>query len=122
DTARAAAGGGRVLDARAHDRFRGDHEPIDPRPGHIPGAHSAPFARNLDQATGCFLPAADLRRRYDELGARPGAEVIVYCGSGVSACHDLLALEAIGVTARLYPGSWSQWSADPARPAALGDH
>ena len=138
-------GGGLVLDARAPERYRGEVEPIDARPGHVPGARNAPFAANLDPSTGRFRPPAELRGRYRALGVRfdppvlseepgpPGSveaspsepgEVIVYCGSGVSACHDLLALEAAGLPrerVRLYAGSWSQWASDPSREAALGD-
>ncbi|MFZ0217589.1 MAG: sulfurtransferase [Candidatus Dormiibacterota bacterium] len=102
-----------LLDARAGDRFRGEHEPVDPRAGHVPGAKSAPFAGNLD-AEGRFLPASSLRRRFEVLGVRSGDDAVVYCGSGVSACHDLIALELAGFPgARLYPGSWSDWSRRP---------
>jgi thiosulfate/3-mercaptopyruvate sulfurtransferase len=108
-----------LLDARAAERYRGDVEPIDPRAGHIPGAVSAPWTGNLD-ATGRFLPPAALRDRYASLGAgeRP---VVAYCGSSLTATHDLLALELAGLGGgRLYEGSWSHWSADPDRPAATG--
>jgi len=108
-----------VLDARAPERYRGEQEPIDPRAGHVPGAVSAPFAGNVD-SDGYLLPAEALRRRYAALGARPGREVIAYCGSGVTACSDLLALELAGVPAKLYEGSWSDWSSDPAAPVATG--
>jgi thiosulfate/3-mercaptopyruvate sulfurtransferase len=111
-------GGALLLDARAPERYRGDVEPVDPRAGHIPGADSAPFQENL--AAGRFRDAAALRERYDALGAstRP---TIVYCGSGVTACHDLLAMVVAGLPqARLYPGSWSEWSRDPAAPVAIG--
>jgi thiosulfate/3-mercaptopyruvate sulfurtransferase len=109
-----------VLDARAGERYRGETEPIDPRAGHIPGARSAPFAGNLTAAPHpVFRPAAELRERYEALGAA-GTEPIVYCGSGVTACHDLLALHAAGLRGRLYAGSWSEWSADPALPVATG--
>ena len=101
-----------VLDARAPERYRGEVEPIDPRAGHIPGASNAPFADNL---TGgpipVFLPPESLHRRYRDLGAE-GRDVIVYCGSGVTACHDLLAMHLAGFEGRLYAGSWSEWSAD----------
>ena len=107
-----------VLDARAPERYRGETEPIDPRAGHIPGAVNAPFSANLSE--GRFKDAAALADGYARLGVEPGADVVVYCGSGVSACHNLLALESIGIDARLYPGSWSQWSNDPNRPAATG--
>jgi thiosulfate/3-mercaptopyruvate sulfurtransferase len=119
----ALAGSGVLLDARAAERYRGEVEPIDPRAGHIPGALSAPTGANLDPA-GRFLPAADLRLRFEALGvtAADGAagpvQVGVYCGSGVTAAHEIAALAVAGIDAALYPGSWSQWSADPTRPAA----
>lgn len=110
-----------VLDARAAERFRGEVEPIDPRPGHIPGATSAPHSANLTPGpTPVFLPADVLRQRYAALGA-DRREPIVYCGSGITACHDLLALEIAGLRGRLYAGSWSEWSSDPALPAELGE-
>jgi thiosulfate/3-mercaptopyruvate sulfurtransferase len=110
-----------LLDARAPERFRGDVEPLDPRAGHIPGAANAPWPANLD-SDGRYHPAATLRARLEAVGAKPGQDVVVYCGSGVTACQTLLALEAAGIGgARLYPGSWSQWCADPDRPAATGD-
>ena len=109
-----------VLDARAADRYRGEVEPIDPRAGHIPGAKSAPFSGNLTPgAIPVFLPPAVLRERYAALGADTTPPV-VYCGSGVTACHDLLALRAAGLKGALYAGSWSEWSADPALPVAVG--
>jgi thiosulfate/3-mercaptopyruvate sulfurtransferase len=120
-TADALRAGALVLDARSPERYRGDVEPIDARAGHVPGAVNAPFAANLD-GNGRFLDAAALAARYAALGAGDGREIVVYCGSGVSACHDLLALEHAGIGgARLFPGSWSQWSADPERPVAVGD-
>jgi thiosulfate/3-mercaptopyruvate sulfurtransferase len=110
-----------MLDARAADRYRGDAEPIDPRAGHIPGAKSAPFAGNLTPGPiPVFLPPAALRKRYAALGAE-ASPPIVYCGSGVTACHDLLALAAAGLSGSLYAGSWSEWSADPGLPVATGD-
>ncbi|RYV52173.1 sulfurtransferase [Pengzhenrongella frigida] len=112
----AADTGGVLLDARAAERYRGEVEPIDPRAGHIPGALSAPTGGNLE-GTGRFLPDADLRARFAGLDGLP---VGVYCGSGVTAAHEVAALAAIGVTAALFPGSWSQWSADPARDVAVG--
>jgi thiosulfate/3-mercaptopyruvate sulfurtransferase len=109
-----------VLDARQPERFRGETEPIDPRAGHIPGARSVPCRENVD-ADGRFHPAERLRERFAAAGVRDGAEVVSYCGSGVTACHNLLALEYAGFApGRLYPGSWSQYSAT-AHPAALGD-
>lgn len=113
--------GALVVDARAVERYAGESEPIDARPGHVPGAASAPFAGNLDPATGRFLPAAALAARWRALGALDAREVVAYCGSGVTACHDLLALALVGRDdARLYPGSWSEWAAAPERPAATG--
>ncbi len=110
-----------VLDARAGERYRGEVEPIDPRAGHIPGARSAPFSGNLSAGPApVFLPARELRARYAGLGAERG-EPIVYCGSGVTACHDLLALDLAGLRGRLYGGSWSEWSSDGALPVATGD-
>ncbi len=110
-----------LLDARAPERFRGDVEPLDPRAGHIPGAANAPWPANIG-ADKRYRPAAELRAQLEAAGARPDQDVVVYCGSGVTACQTLLALEAAGFEgARLYPGSWSQWCADPRRPAALGD-
>jgi thiosulfate/3-mercaptopyruvate sulfurtransferase len=117
----AAGGSSVVLDARDRARFRGDTEPVDPRPGHIPGARSLPCRDNVD-ATGRFLPVAELRRRFAGVGVTDGAAVVSYCGSGVTACHTLIALEHAGLGAgRLYPGSWSQYSADESRKAATGD-
>lgn len=98
-----------LLDARAGERFRGEVEPLDPVAGHIPGAVSAPYADNLD--AGRFLPPARLATRFADLGVAEGNRAIVYCGSGVTACHDVLAMEIAGRgTAALYPGSWSEWS------------
>jgi thiosulfate/3-mercaptopyruvate sulfurtransferase len=109
-----------LLDARAGERFRGEQEPLDPRAGHIPGATSVPTAANL-AADGRFLSPDELRERFARAGLPADETPIAYCGSGVSACHLLLAIEHAGLPAgRLYPGSWSQWSADPARPAAKG--
>ena len=110
-----------VVDARSADRFRGDAEPLDPVAGHIPGAVNRPFGSNLGTA-GTFRPAADLRAEFDALlGGRAPATVVHQCGSGITACHNVLAMEIAGLTgARLYPGSWSEWCADPARPVARG--
>lgn len=110
---------GILLDARAGERYRGEVEPVDPIAGHIPGAVSAPTRDNLDGA-GRFLPAATLAQRFAALGVTPGREVGVYCGSGVTAIHELLALELAGIEGTLYPGSWSEWVAGPARPVAVG--
>jgi thiosulfate/3-mercaptopyruvate sulfurtransferase len=110
-----------LIDARGADRFAGENETIDPVAGHIPGAHNHPYAANLD-ARGQFLPGADLRRAWTAtLRGRPPAAVVAMCGSGVTACHNLLALEVAGLAgARLYPGSWSEWIGDPARAVARG--
>ncbi|WP_042375849.1 sulfurtransferase [Streptacidiphilus melanogenes] len=108
-----------LLDARAGERYRGEAEPVDPRAGHIPGALSAPTSDNVD-ASGRFLPPADLATRFRALGATADADIAVYCGSGVTAAHTILALELAGLPATLYPGSWSEWSTDPSRPAATG--
>ena len=111
--------GGLLLDARAAERYRGEAEPVDPRAGHVPGAVSAPTTENL-AADGTFLPAAALAERFLRLAARDGRPVAVYCGSGVTAAHQVAALAEAGIDAALWPGSWSQWAADPARPAATG--
>lgn len=117
DEAAAWAGGtGILLDARAAERYAGLVEPVDPRAGHIPGAVSAPTAANLG-ADGRFLPDEELRARFGGLTG----PVAVYCGSGVTAAHQVAALAAIGVDAALFPGSWSAWSSDPARPVAIGE-
>ena len=108
-----------VIDARAPERYRGDVEPIDPRAGHIPGAVNVPFGGNLD-AEGRFLAPELLRARFEAVGVVPDGDAIVYCGSGVTACHDLLAIEHAGLgRARLFPGSWSRYAATD-RPVATG--
>jgi thiosulfate/3-mercaptopyruvate sulfurtransferase len=113
------ASGGVLLDARAEARYRGEVEPVDPIAGHVPGARSAPTAGNVG-ADGRFLDPAELRRRFAGLGAEPGRAVGAYCGSGVTAAQEVLALELAGVAAALYPGSWSEWVADPSRPVETG--
>lgn len=111
----------RLIDARSPDRYRGENETIDPVAGHIPGAVNRFFKDNLD-AQGRFKPAAELRAAFESLAAsRPSSEVISQCGSGVTACHNLLAMEIAGLPgARLYPGSWSEWCSDPQRPIERG--
>ncbi|WP_280719690.1 sulfurtransferase [Kitasatospora sp. MAP5-34] len=109
---------GLLLDARAGERYRGEVEPLDPRAGHIPGAVSAPTAENVT-ADGRFRTPAELTARFSALGAGE-REVGVYCGSGVTAAHELLALAVAGFPGVLYPGSWSEWSANPENPAATG--
>lgn len=110
---------GVLIDARAGERYRGEQEPIDPRAGHVPGAVSAPTSDNL-QPDQHFRNDAELTDRFTRVGATTSRDVAVYCGSGVSATHEIAALETVGVHAALYPGSWSQWSADTARPVATG--
>lgn len=111
-----------LLDARALPRFKGEVEPIDPIAGHIPGAQCAAFTNNLG-ADGRFLPAEQLKQRFAEkLGERSPTELVAYCGSGVTACHNLFALCLAGYPlGRLYAGSWSEWINDPQRPLAVGD-
>jgi thiosulfate/3-mercaptopyruvate sulfurtransferase len=112
---------GLLLDARASERFEGKVEPIDARPGHIPGARSAPFVANLTGPGGSFRPREELRHRYESLGAGADGPLVAYCGSGVTACHDLLALTLAGFdSALLYEGSWGDWASDPTLPAVLG--
>ncbi|MCF3961746.1 sulfurtransferase [Streptomyces fuscigenes] len=119
DGAAALAREGLLLDARAGERYRGEVEPIDRVGGHIPGAVSAPTTDNVT-ADGTFRPAAELAARFAALGAAEASEVGVYCGSGVSAAHQVLALEVAGVPAALYAGSWSEWTQDESRPVATG--
>ena len=118
--AKTASGAALVIDARAADRFRGENETLDPVGGHIPGASNLPYDGNLRD--GLFRAPAELAARFAPLmGNRPPSELIFYCGSGVSACNNALALEHAGIgEARLYPGSWSEWITDPARPTAQG--
>lgn len=110
-----------LLDARAAERYRGDTEPLDAVAGHIPGAINRPYSRNL-AADGRFRPTGELRGEFDAMlhGRSPG-DLVHYCGSGVSACHNILAMSVAGYPlTRLYPGSWSEWCADPRRPVAKG--
>ena len=111
----------RLLDARAPERFRGEVEPLDKQAGHIPGAVNRFFKDNL-AADGRFKPAAQLRADFTGLlGAQTAADTVHQCGSGVTACHNLLAMEHAGLPGSLlYPGSWSEWASDPARPVARG--
>jgi len=111
----------RLIDARSPERYRGEVEPLDPVAGHIPGAVNHHYQQNLGQ-DGTFLPAAELKRRLAPLlGGEPASHAVCYCGSGVTACHTLLAMAHAGLgLGRLYAGSWSEWCADPARPVARG--
>ncbi len=120
DDAALLAREGVLLDARAVERFRGDVEPIDPRAGHIPGARSAPTAENLDDDH-LFRSPNQLAARFAALGVSGSRAVGVYCGSGITAAHEVAALAVAGIDAALYAGSWSQWSCDPKRPVAAGD-
>lgn len=117
---------GILIDARAAERYAGLIEPIDPRAGHVPGAHSLPTTGNLD-GDGRFLPAEALRERFAAIGATAGTSeggstpVGAYCGSGVTASHELFALAVAGIDGALFPGSWSQWSNHPELPVATGE-
>jgi thiosulfate/3-mercaptopyruvate sulfurtransferase len=121
DAAAGFPGRGVQLEARGAERYRGEQEPIDPRAGHIPGAISAPTAANLED-NGKFKDPRQLRARFEALGVVAGKPdaAAVYCGSGVTAAHQVAALAVAGIHAALYPGSWSQWSNHPDRPAATG--
>jgi thiosulfate/3-mercaptopyruvate sulfurtransferase len=110
---------GVLLDARAGERYRGEVEPVDPKAGHLPGARSAPTGENLTES-GAFRTPEQLRERFRALGADGSKPVGVYCGSGVTAAHQVAALAIAGIDAALYAGSWSQWSSDPSRPIATG--
>lgn len=116
----AGTGGAVVIDARNRDRYEGRHDPVDPRPGHIPGAVNLPCREHVD-AAGRFLPVSVLRQRFTGVGVTTESEVVSYCGSGVTACHNLIALELAGLgPGRLYPGSWSQYSHASHLPVATG--
>ena len=119
DAAAGLAADGVLLDARAVQRYRGEVEPVDARAGHIPGAVSAPTTANLGP-DGVLLSPDGLAERFADLGVTPATRVGVYCGSGVTAAHEIAALASIGIDAALYPGSWSAWSADPHRRIEIG--
>ncbi len=117
----ARTGGITLMDARAGERYRGEVEPFDPVAGHIPGARNLPWSDALDPATGRFLDPEALSERFAEAGLRDAGEVIAQCGSGVTACMDLVAMRLAGLGhGRLYVGSWSDWVSDPDRPVATG--
>ena len=118
---RPGGGGPRLVDARSPERYRGDTEPIDKVGGHIPGAANHFFQWNLDEQ-GLFRTPEELRAKITaSIGGAPVDQVVCYCGSGVTACHNLLAFEHAGLTgAKLYAGSWSEWSSDPSRPVEAG--
>lgn len=120
DEVEAFTGAGVLLDARAGERYHGEVEPVDPKAGHIPGARSAPTTGNL-AADGRFLAPEALRERFAAVGADGSQPVAVYCGSGVTAAHEVAALAIAGVDAALYPGSFSQWSNHEDLPVAVGD-
>ncbi len=121
DVVRIVAAGGAAIDARSHERFVSEVAQIDKRAGHIPGARSAPWSAVLGADT-MPLPADELRAHYNSLGIDDGVETVTYCGSGVSACMNVLAMEHAGLgIPRLYVASWSGWSADPSREAATGE-
>jgi thiosulfate/3-mercaptopyruvate sulfurtransferase len=110
-----------LIDARDRGRFGGGPDPVDPRSGHIPGARSVPTREHLDTEARIASPE-QLRATFAQAGIEPGTPVVSYCGAGVTACHNLLALERAGLgPARLYVGSWSEWSRDPARPVEIGE-
>jgi thiosulfate/3-mercaptopyruvate sulfurtransferase len=121
DLAADLAAGGLLVDARAAPRYRGEQEPIDPKAGHVPGARNRPFSANVTVA-GRFRPPAELRGELTELlGGRGADRLIAMCGSGVTACHLLLAMDVAGLPGgRLYAGSWSEWIRDPARAIRTG--
>ena len=124
DRAAQVAREGTLFDARAPERYRGETEPIDPRAGHVPGAINAPFTEHVD-GDGRWRAPEDLARRFRDLGIDESAPVAAYCGSGVTACSVLLAMEHAGISGAgegpaLFPGSWSQWSSDPTRPVRTG--
>ncbi|MFE7198095.1 sulfurtransferase [Microbacterium oxydans] len=120
DEAAAFPASGVLIDARAADRYRGDSEPFDPVGGHIPGARNLPEPVHFD-AEGKILDRETILATFAEVGVTPGTPVAAYCGSGVTAAHTALVLHEVGIDAKVFPGSWSQWSNTPGRPVAVGD-
>ena len=120
DEAAAFPASGVLIDARAADRYRGDSEPYDPAGGHIPGARNLPEPVHFD-AQGRILDRETILASFAEVGVAPGTTVAAYCGSGVTAAHTALVLHEVGIDAKVFPGSWSQWSNTPGRPVATGD-
>ncbi|WP_396658245.1 sulfurtransferase [Microbacterium oxydans] len=120
DEAAAFPASGVLIDARAADRYRGDSEPFDPVGGHIPGARNLPEPVHFD-ADGKILDRETILATFAEVGVTPGTLVAAYCGSGVTAAHTALVLHEVGIEAKVFPGSWSQWSNTPGRPVAVGD-
>ena len=120
DEAAAFPASGVLLDVRAPERYRGETEPLDPVAGHIPGARNVPTMLHLD-AEGRILDAETVRATFAAAGVTPGTAVAAYCGSGVTAAHTALILHEVGIEAKVFPGSWSQWSNTPGRPVATGD-
>ncbi|WP_282846770.1 sulfurtransferase [Microbacterium oxydans] len=120
DEAAAFPASGVLIDARAADRYRGDSEPFDPVGGHIPGARNLPEPVHFD-ADGKILDRETILATFAEVGVTPGTPVAAYCGSGVTAAHTALVLHEVGIDAKVFPGSWSQWSNTPGRPVAVGD-
>lgn len=120
DEAAAFPASGALIDARAADRYRGDSEPFDPVGGHIPGARNLPEPLHFD-ADGKILDRETILATFAEVGVTPGTPVAAYCGSGVTAAHTALVLHEVGIDAKVFPGSWSQWSNTPGRPVAVGD-
>ena len=120
DEAAAFPASGVLLDVRAPERYRGETEPLDPQAGHIPGARNLPTMLHLD-AEGRLLDPETVRATFAGVGVTPGTPVAAYCGSGVTAAHTALILSEVGIDAKVFPGSWSQWSNTPGRPVATGD-
>ncbi|MEN0022438.1 MAG: sulfurtransferase [Microbacterium sp.] len=120
DEAAALPASGVLLDVRAGERYRGEVEPLDPQAGHIPGAVNLPTVLHFDSA-GRILDHDTVRATFAAVGVTPGTAVAAYCGSGITAAHTALVLDEVGIEAKVFPGSWSQWSNTPGRPVAVGD-